>query len=148
MVWEKHDFYFFSIAIILNPPLWCMFPYVVHYIRSLITVAEHNIMELGSVSVYSWRGGRHLLCWVHWKVLTPVNGPGGYLILTDPSHLRVGTDPVSRMLYSLVLSESCKTPVIPRVVYVWLEPFRIFLECINQHCWHFSKKGYFTFLKC
>jgi hypothetical protein len=60
-----YNFDFFSAAIILNFPLWYLFPYVVHDLRSLITAAEHDVLEAGSVSIYSWKGERHLLCWVH-----------------------------------------------------------------------------------
>jgi hypothetical protein len=65
----------------------------------ILEAGKHDVLETGSVSVLSWGGGRHLLCWVPYKELTSTPT----LIGRDPTeclppHLRMETEPVSEML--------------------------------------------------
>jgi hypothetical protein len=40
---------------------------------NILRTRKHNVSETVSVSVFRW-GGRHLLCWIHYKELTLITG--------------------------------------------------------------------------
>jgi hypothetical protein len=70
--------------------------------RVLKNTKEHTILETTSVSNLRWQGGKHPLCWVHYKELTPEplsHRPNR--VGVSHRHLRMEMDPVSEMLHSL-----------------------------------------------